>query len=76
MKRLVLIFCLICLTACSKEVSSINGEIINIEKDNLEIICSKYVARQENIKGNDDIGYSCIVKITDDTLIKSENGKK
>lgn len=76
MKRLALIFCLICLTACSKEVSSINGEIINIEKDNLEIICSKYVTRQENIKGNDDIGYSCIVKITDDTLIKSNNGEK
>ena len=76
MKRLALIFCLICLTACSKEGSSINGEIINIEKDNLEIVCSNYVTKQKNIKGNDDIGYSCIVKITDDTLIKSDNGEK
>ena len=76
MKRLDLIFSLICLTACSNEVSSINGEITNIEKDSLEVICSQYVTSQENIKGNDDIGYSCIVKITDDTLIKSDNGEK
>ncbi len=76
MKRLALIFCLICLSACSKEVSSINGEITNIEKDTLEIICSNYVTREKNIKSNDDIGYSCKVKITDDTLIKSDNGEE
>ena len=79
MKRLALIFCLICLTAltaCSKEGSSINGEIINIEKDNLKIDCSNYVTKQKNSTGADDIGYSCLVKIKDDTLIKSNNGEE
>lgn len=78
MKRLA-IFCLICLTAltaCSKEGSSINGDIINIEKDNLKIDCSNYVTKQKNSTGADDIGSSCIVNITDDTLIKSDNGEK
>lgn len=69
MKRLALVFCLIFLTPCSKESYSINGEIINIEEDNLKIVCSNYVTKQKNSTGTDDIGYSCIVNITDDTLI-------
>ena len=81
MKRLA-IFCLICLTvitACSKEgstITSITGEIINIEKNNLKISCSDYVTKQKNSTGSDDVGYTCVVNITDDTLIKSDNGKK
>ena len=81
MKRLT-IFCLICLTvitACSKEgstITSITGEIINIEKNNLKIRCSDYVTKQKNSTGSDDVGYTCVVNITDDTLIKSDIGKK
>lgn len=81
MKRLT-IFCLICLTvitACSKEgstITSITGEIINIEKNNLKIRCSDYVTKQKNSTGSDDVGYTCVVNITDDTLIKSDIGEK
>ena len=81
MKRLA-IFCLVCLTvitACSKEgstITSITGEIINIEKNNLKIRCSDYVTKQKNSTGSDDVGYTCVVNITDDTLIKSDIGKK
>ena len=81
MKRLA-IFCLICITvitACSKEgstITSITGEIINIEKNTLNIRCSDYVTKQKNSTGSDDVGYTCVVNITDDTLIKSDNGKK
>ncbi|MEK4385811.1 hypothetical protein MKZ25_08370 [Solibacillus sp. FSL W7-1464] len=81
MKRLAF-FCLICLTAlsaCSKEgssITSITGEIIDIEKGNLKIMCSNYVTKQKNSSGSDDIGYTCVVKITDETLIKSDNGEK
>ena len=81
MKRLA-IFCLICLTvltACSKEgstITSITGEIISIEKNPLNIRCSDYVTKQKNSTGSDDVGYTCVVNITDDTLIKSDNGEK
>lgn len=81
MKRLA-IFCLIYLTvitACSKEgstITSITGEIISIEKNTLNIRCSDYVTKQKNSTGSDDVGYTCVVNITDDTLIKSDNGEK
>lgn len=81
MKRLAVI-CLICLaalSACSKEgssITSVTGEIINIEKDNLKIRCSNYVTTQKNSTGSDDVGYTCVVNITDDTIIKSDNGEK
>ena len=81
MKRLA-IFCLICITvitACSKEgstITSITGEISNIEKNTLNVRCSDYVTKQTNSRGSDDVGYTCVVNITDDTLIKSDNGKK
>ena len=42
----------------------------------MEIVCSNYVAKQKNSTGTDDIGYSCIINITDDTLIKSDNGEE
>ena len=75
MKRLALIFCLICLTACSTDVYSITGEISNIKKDSFSINCSNYVAKERNV-ATADVGYSCTVKITDDTLLKSDNGEE
>ena len=76
MKRLALIFCLIFLTACSTDVYSITGEISNIKKDSFSINCSQYVTRPKNNGVTEDIGHYCTVKITDDTLLKSDHGEE
>lgn len=76
MKRLALIIGIIWLSACSKEVSSITGEIDAIEKDSLGIECTNLFKKSKDGTVEDDIGYSCTIKIIEDTLIKSQTGEK
>lgn len=72
MKKLVLIFSFIFLTACSNETYSIYGEISSIEEDSINVGCSDLVRKTNNSK--DDIGYSCTIKITEETIIKTQAG--
>ncbi|WP_336045696.1 hypothetical protein [Solibacillus ferritrahens] len=74
MKKLILIFSFICLSACSNETYSIYGEIYSIEEDNIYIECSDLVRKSDKSHINDDIGYSCGIKITDETIIKTQAG--
>lgn len=68
MKKLILIFSFIFLTACSNETHSIYGEISSIEEDSINVGCSDLVSSK------DDIGYSCAIKITEETIIKTQAG--
>ena len=72
MKKLILIFSFIFFTACSNETYSIYGEISSIEEDSINVGCSDLVRKSNN--SNDDIGYSCTIKITDETIIKTQAG--
>lgn len=72
MKQFILILSVILLTACSNETHSIYGEIKSIEADHINIGCSDLVRKLD--KGKDDIGYSCAIKITDETMIKTQAG--
>lgn len=72
MKQFILIIRLILLTACSNETHSIYGEIKSIEADHINIECSDLVRKLD--KSKDDIGYSCAIKITDETMIKTQAG--
>lgn len=36
--------------------------------------CSDLVRKLNNDQSKDDIGYSCTVKITDETMMKTQNG--
>lgn len=74
MKKLVLIFSFIFLTACSNETYSIYGEINSIEEDNIYVECSDLVRKLDKSPIKDDIGYSCAIKITEDTIIKTQAG--
>ncbi|WP_339212486.1 hypothetical protein [Solibacillus sp. FSL W8-0372] len=68
MKKLIFIFIFIFLTACSGETYSIYGEISSIEEDSINVGCSDLV------NSKDDIGYSCAIKITEETIIKTQAG--
>jgi hypothetical protein len=74
MKKLVLLFSFVFLTACSNETYSIYGEIYSIEEDSIYVECSDLVRESDKSRIKDDIGYSCAVKITKDTIIKTETG--
>lgn len=69
LKKFILLVSFICLTACSNELHSIYGKISSIEEDRIHVGCS-------DLKPNskDDIGYSCTIKITDETIIKTQAG--
>ncbi|MER2119777.1 MAG: hypothetical protein ABS935_05880 [Solibacillus sp.] len=69
MKKLILIFSFIFLTACSNETHSIYGEIYSIDEESIIVGCSDLVR-----KSKDDIGYSCAIKITEETIIKTQAG--
>ena len=72
MKRLILIFSLVFLTACSNEIYSISGEINSIEEDSFSMDCSELVAKSNKSQIQEDIGYSCVIKITDATIINAK----
>lgn len=72
LKKLILIYSFILLTACSNETYSIYGEISSIEEDSIKVGCSDLVIKSNNSK--DDIGYSCTIKITEETIIKTQAG--
>ena len=74
MKKSVLLFSFIFLTACSGETYSIYGEINSIEEDGIHVECSDSVGKSNRNHSNDDIGYSCAIKITEDTIIKTQAG--
>ena len=69
MKKLIFIFSIIFITACSNESHSIYGEISSIEEGSINVGCSDLVSSK------DDIGYSCTIKITNETLIKTQAGE-
>ena len=72
--KLILLFCFIFLTACSNEINSISGEIDSIGEDSIFIDCSDLVAKSDKGHIQEDIGYSCAIKITDNTMIKTQAG--
>ncbi len=72
MKRLLSICCIICLTACTNDVASINGKIDFIEDNRFTMDCSDEVKRPKG--DHEDIGYSCVIHITEDTAIRKQNG--
>lgn len=74
MKKLILIFSFIFLTACSNETNSIYGEINSIEEDSIYVGCSDLVRKLNKNHIKDDIGYSCAIKITEGTIIKTQAG--
>lgn len=74
MKKLILILSFIFLTACSNEINSISGEIDSIGEDSISIECSDLVAKSDKGHIQEDIGYSCAIKITDNTMIKTQAG--
>lgn len=74
MKKLILIVSFVLLTACSNEIHSIYGEIHSIEEDSINIGCSDFVEKLNNSLSKDDIGYSCAIKITGETIIKTQAG--
>lgn len=74
MKKLLFIVSFILLTACSNETSSIYGEIRSIGENRINVGCSDFVKKANNIHSKDDIGYSCAIKITDETIIKTQAG--
>ena len=69
-----LIFSFIFLTACSNETHSIYGEIISIEEDSINVGCSDLVRKSNKSHSKEDIGYSCALKITEETIIKTQAG--
>ena len=74
MKKFVLLVSLIFLAACSNETLSIYGEIHSIEEDRINVVCSDAVRKSNKSHSKDDIGYSCAIKITEDTIIKTQAG--
>ena len=74
MNKLILLFSFILLTACSNETYSIYGEINSIGEDTLNVGCSDLVKKSNNSHSIDDIGYSCAIKITEETIIKNQAG--
>jgi len=71
-KKLIFIISFIFLTACSNEASSIYGDITSIGEDYINVGCSDLVRKSINSK--DDIGHSCAIKITEETIIKTQAG--
>lgn len=71
-KKLIFIISFIFLTACSNEASSIYGDITSIGEDYINVGCSDLVRKSINSK--DDIGHSCTIKITEETIIKTQAG--
>ena len=74
MKKLIIIFSFIILTACSNETYSIYGKISSIKEDKIYVECSNLVRKSDKRHINDDIGYSCGIKITEETIIKTQAG--
>lgn len=73
MKKLILIVSFLLLTACSNE-SSLYGEIRSIGENRINVGCSDFVKKANYNHSKDDIGYSCVIKITDETIIKTQAG--
>jgi len=74
LKNLILIVSFLLLTACSNE-SSLFGEIRSIGENRINVGCSDFVKKANNTHSKDDIGYSCVIKITDETIIKTQVGE-
>lgn len=76
MKKLVLIFSIIFLTACSNEINSIYGELHSIEEDFIYVECSDLIRKANKNRIQEDIVgyYSCGIKITEETIITTQAG--
>lgn len=74
MKKLIFIFSFSFLTACSNETHSIYGEIHSLEEDRIIFGCSDVVRKSNKSHSKEDIGYSCAIKITEETIIKTQAG--
>lgn len=71
----VLFICLgLLLTGCSdKEIISIYGQINRIEENTFFVECSDAVNKDKGY--STDVGYSCLVQITDETKFKNQIGE-
>ena len=68
-------FILIYLTGCSQEVYTITGKLNGIEKGSVIVECSSLYKKHMFDGAEDDIGYSCVVQVTEETVIESQTGK-
>lgn len=74
MKKLVLIFSVIFLTACSNEIHSVYGKLYSISEDTIYVECSDLMTKAMKSRSQDDIGYSCGIQITEETIILNQTG--
>lgn len=68
-------FILICLTGCSQEVYTITGKLNGIDKGSIVVECSSLYKKTMFGGAEEDIGYSCAIQVTEETVIESQTGE-